>query len=253
MQLIFSHGEKGGVGKSTTAMALIEHCLQAGLQPFLIEGDTGIPDVAARYRGVIEGAQIPLSRPDLVDEAVGELFELLESSLDYLEGRPVIVNLPAGAASTVDRSAPLIHEVAQTAGWSITTIYLIGAGVESATAAEESLNSGLAGKSDKKIAVRNLAFGDPSRWPWTRGGHHERWEAAGGKVLDLEELAARVVNQITGGGPLGSMVTGEQGGLYLFDRSILQRWLKSFSPIAEAAGLLSPAHEVEVPEVASNE
>lgn len=248
MNIIFCHGEKGGVGKSTTAMCLIEHCLRAGLNPYLIEGDTGIPDVAARYRGVIDGAQIPLSRPDLAEEAIGELLELLESSLTDLAGRPVIVNLPAGAASTVDRSASLIQEVAKAAGWSITTLYLISSGVESATAAVESLSEGLVGASDKKIAVRNLAFGDPARWPWARAGHQATWETAGGLVLDLEELASRVVDKITGAGPLGRLVSGEQAGLYLVDRSILTRWLNSLAPIAVAAGLVIDDAEAAVNE-----
>jgi len=249
MQLIFCHGEKGGVGKSTTAMCLIEHCLQAGLEPFLVEGDTGIPDVAARYRGTVEGAQIPLARPDLAEEAIGELLELLESSLDDLAGRPVVVNLPAGAAATVDRSAALIREVATAAGWSISTLYLLAGGVESASAAINSLRKGLAGVADRQVAIRNLAHGDPARWPWVRDGHQATWEAAGGEVQDLEELAARVVDKIAGTGPLGPLISGEQPGLYLVDRSILGRWLKSFSPVAEAAGLVTD----DMAEVAANE
>ncbi|WP_275099366.1 hypothetical protein [Sedimenticola hydrogenitrophicus] len=238
MNIIFVHGEKGGVGKSMSAMALIEHCRGLGLNPFLIEGDTGIPDVASRYRGVIDGVQIPLSRPDLSEEAIGELLELLESNLDDLAGRPVVVNLPAGAASTVDRSAAMIRAVCDAAGWEVVTLYLLGAGIESSTSAIESLSAGLAGVSDRKIALRNLAFGDPNRWPWTRDGHQEAWISAGGQALDFAELTGRTVEKIRGSGPLGPLISGEEPGLFLVDRSILHRWLSAFEPIIEAAGLV---------------
>lgn len=239
MKIIFCHGEKGGVGKSTAAMALIEGIRAQGQVPFLIEGDTGVPDIAARYRGVVDGAQIPLSRPDLADEAVGELLELLESSLDDLAGRPVVVNLPAGAAATVDRSAELIHAVCLAAGWELATLYLVGSGIESAKAATDSLNHGLASVSGTKIALQNLMFGDPIRWHWVNDGHRATWENAGGRVLNFTELTPRVVKIICGAGPLGPLISGEDPGLFLVDRSLLGRWLNSFQPVLEALGLAS--------------
>ncbi|MBU2768362.1 protein mobD, partial [Acidithiobacillus ferrivorans] len=47
--IIFSHGDKGGVGKSVVAALLVDMALQRFGKASLIEGDTTTPDVYGRY------------------------------------------------------------------------------------------------------------------------------------------------------------------------------------------------------------
>ncbi len=63
-KLIVSTGEKGGVGKSTALLPIIEEAHARGLRIFLIEGDPSIPDLQRRYQGSLPGVQISLARPD---------------------------------------------------------------------------------------------------------------------------------------------------------------------------------------------
>lgn len=239
MRVIFMHGEKGGVGKSTMALPVLETAIELGLSPFLVEGDTGIPDVAARYRGVVEGFQVPLARQDLAEEALGELVEQLEQKAGVLNGRPVVINLPAGAGATVDSKAALIRDVCDATGWELVVLYAMGPGLESPLAASKSLGTGLAGLADTRIAVPNLHLGEPTRWDWQKSPARQAWLESGGLEIQLPAMTPRGMEKLRGAGPLGPLVRGEKEGLFIIDRSIVYRWLAAARPLAHAAlGLL---------------
>ncbi len=102
-KLIVSTGDKGGVGKSTALIAVIEGAHSLGLRTFLIEGDPSIPDVQNRYQGWIPGVQVSLARPDSAGDALVELMNHLEQRTE--EADVLMLNLPAGAASTIDQQA----------------------------------------------------------------------------------------------------------------------------------------------------
>ncbi len=51
--LVISHGDKGGVGKSIFSMLAVEFGLFSGRNVAIVEGDTKIGDVKARYENVV--------------------------------------------------------------------------------------------------------------------------------------------------------------------------------------------------------
>ncbi len=70
---------------------------------FIFEGDPSIPDVQRRYGNQVPGVAGSLLRPDEAESAIIDLGTLLEQALSAKNAPThVIVNLPGGAASTVD-------------------------------------------------------------------------------------------------------------------------------------------------------
>ncbi|MGC8605913.1 MAG: hypothetical protein ACP5VS_19800, partial [Desulfomonilaceae bacterium] len=101
--IIFSHGDKGGVGKSVVAALLVDMALQRFGRASLIEGDAKTPDVFARYQDdpQVVKKMISLNLAGDAATAVGGLAEWLENENpdDHLV---TIVNLPANAGETLD-------------------------------------------------------------------------------------------------------------------------------------------------------
>ncbi|MBU2806513.1 ATP-binding protein, partial [Acidithiobacillus ferridurans] len=89
--LYFSHGDKGGVGKSLLSAVLVDHLIQSGRDVGIIEGDTGA-DIALRFSD-IDLQLVNLNRSGAQEEAVLGFSEALEA----LAGKDIVVNLPAGA------------------------------------------------------------------------------------------------------------------------------------------------------------
>ena len=237
MNLIFTHGEKGGVGKSTAAKMILSRAIECGMNPYLIEGDSGIPDVLDAYRGHVNGFSIPLNRPDMATEAMGALMQHVEQNHQALRGRPIVLNLPAGAGATVDAMAVEVADVCRALDATITTVFLVAPGPDSLRTAKQSLEAGIAGVSNIRIAALNAHLEKPEQMEWVGSSTQSEW-LAGGLEFVLQPLAARVSTAIRPlRGPLFSLAAGEGDGkeIFLFDRSALRRWLVECRPLADAA------------------
>lgn len=99
--VIFSHGDKGGVGKSTVATAIIDLLLEAGRKVALLEGDVDNADVAQRFAGSgMQIARVRMSDPSEYQTAVNKLSEFIDEAAATAE--VIVVNLPANSSSTID-------------------------------------------------------------------------------------------------------------------------------------------------------
>ena len=110
MLVIFSHGEKGGVGKTAVASAAIELLLASTRRVAVVEGDTDNPDVAQRYQNSVHGLyRVRLSDPSeyqrSVNDLVNHLAECIENDVDA-----VVINMPAGAYTTVDKDVDTLRD-----------------------------------------------------------------------------------------------------------------------------------------------
>jgi len=102
--IFFSHGEKGGVGKTAVASAAIEMLLGAGCKIGIVEGDTDNGDVALRYEGTVRHIKrVRLSDPSEYQKAVNDLAGWVSEITGSGEADVIVVNMPANAATTVDR------------------------------------------------------------------------------------------------------------------------------------------------------
>lgn len=235
-QIIISHGQKGGVGKSMIASLIANYLVDNFDRDklLLIEGDVGIPDVAARFKGHIKSIGIPLQRSDMATEALGELLERLE--IEFSDGvEIVLINLPAGASETVDKHAvELIAPVAEALGAVINITFAIGAGNESSKAAATSLRSGLAGIADRRVAVLNSAMGEPEKMAWSRSTERDEWLESGGAELILPTLTPRVADRLHElEGTFSEIAEGITADLTVVDRMIMRAFIDQSTLIAE--------------------
>lgn len=233
-RLVLSHGGKGGVGKSTLAMRLVDAALEREGAVIVIEGDAQIDDVRRRYEGTpgVLGFVAPLARPETSVDAIVSFFDQLEARLDELgEARTVIVNTPAAATETLDGNAGMIVPAAHELGYTVVVTWTLGAAIESAQLAGR---SELARLADRKVAVANLRFGAADTLPWIDSPEREAWLASGGLEAVLPDLAERVAVQVrTRTGPFAALCRPESG-LSVISRQVLKNWLRQSEPMVDA-------------------
>ena len=204
---------------------------------FIFEGDPSIPDVQRRYGNQAPGVAGSLLRPDEAESAIIDLGTLLEQALSAKNAPThVIVNLPGGASSTVDPlAADLIAPLSEALGLEVVTVFLIGPELESAQIAIQSLESGLAGISHRKIAVANLKLGNPEKFAWATSKERQSWLAAGGMEQALPSLTARVMDKVRGlPGSFFDIEAGQTGNLSIVERSVIHRWRVAAHPLCLA-------------------
>lgn len=190
-KLILGHGDKGGVGKSTLIGLCVDFALTLG-QVCVIEGDTTVDDIAARFSGIqgVTGFGVDLSRPDASEEAVIGVFEALER-----EGLPdvVVINTPAGASTTIDRQAAVFIDTANDMGYSVHVGWMVGPDENSAALSE---TSGLCRLANRKIAILNKHYGDPKKFFWTRHKARTAWLESGGLEAALPALTDSAMSAV---------------------------------------------------------
>jgi hypothetical protein len=186
--LIISHGDKGGVGKSIFSMLAVEYGLYRERGVVIVEGDTQIGDVKSRYENVVPVLSVNLDKSGKdAENAIATLFGHLEA----LESDFVVMNAPANAHKALDSHAELIAPVAQELGFRICVAWMIGREASSATLANASTICQVA---DRRIAVVNRHESDYDRdYYWfTVPQYREAWIASGGLTGEIPELASRV-------------------------------------------------------------
>uniref|UniRef100_UPI003AF7E4B5 hypothetical protein n=1 Tax=Thiolapillus sp. TaxID=2017437 RepID=UPI003AF7E4B5 len=130
----------------------------------------------------------------------------------------------------------LISPLAAALDLEIVTVFLIGPELESAQIAKQSLTEGVAGISNRKIAVANLKMGDPSRFAWTTSNERKIWLAAGGTENALPALTARVMDKVRDlPGSFSGFEVGQTGDLSIVERSVIHRWRVAAAPLCRAA------------------
>uniref|UniRef100_UPI00289CC398 ParA family protein n=1 Tax=Candidatus Igneacidithiobacillus taiwanensis TaxID=1945924 RepID=UPI00289CC398 len=197
--LIISHGEKGGVGKSTFASIVVEAAINSGKKIAVVDadprsGDVELSDVAARYTNVPDCQAIRLSLAksgaDAAD-AVSQLFEHVEQ-IDY---DFIVINSPPNSYESLEENAEIIADVAHELGYEIGIGWLLGTEDVSAIMATQSRICQLA---DKKVAIINRHEGSSdSRFSWfQKPQYRQAWLDSGGMEAEMPELAARVAGAV---------------------------------------------------------
>jgi hypothetical protein len=229
-KLILGHGDKGGVGKSTLISLCVDYALTRG-PVCVIEGDATIDDVAARFVGIagVTGFGVDLSRPDASEEAVIGVFEALER-----EGLPdtVIINTPAGASTTIDRQASVFVDAAHELGYSVRVGWVVGPDEDSAAL---SIKSGLCGLADRKVAILNARYGDPTRFLWARHKARAEWLESGGLESIMPGLTDTAMHSVREHMGRYTTLAAPGSGLSTITRKYVLDWCRrSFEgPVAQ--------------------
>ena len=164
--IVFISGSKGGVGKSLTAMAVLDYLTTEHRYVRLLEADTTNPDVWKAYRRTVEGEVASL------DEVEGWIN--LVNTCDANPFKAVVVNTPARNNDAVREHAAILLESLKELARPLITLWVINRQRDSLELLHnymESVNTGVV------HVIRNGYFGDQSKfelYPRPRRSRHRR-------------------------------------------------------------------------------
>jgi len=230
MQIFVSHGEKGGVGKSTIAALVADRALAAGMKLAVVETDNSIPDVQARFEG---NANVTLGRLALgadPEAAISRLGSWLErQASNGIEA--VVINTPAAASEVFDRQAEVLGAVVDELEADLTACFAMGPSAEAVKIFEASSISGLMSlTSVRRVVLLAGHLGEPETWPWWPALARRTALNEGFREFTMRRLTERVMSQVRVKNRTITELAGPAGGLTIADRALLFRWLREMRP-----------------------
>lgn len=192
--IYYSHGDKGGVGKSMTSAVLLDYLLSKGGQPMLIEGDAGQPDIALRYADHVRVEAVNLNRAGDSEAAVMAFADALET----LGDGDIVVNLPAAAGDTLEQLAEVLIGAASELGHESRVFYTMGHTPTASKNAVKSFESGLV----HNVGLNNTCIvypaflGKVENFDWIKSGLRDKHNAREivMPAISPEELAQAILS-----------------------------------------------------------
>lgn len=226
--LLISHGDKGGVGKSYTSAITIEYVLLRGDRVALIESDPTQPDVATRYINDpdVSVGTLSLNRAGDAENALSAFGERLEADQSDF----VVVNLPAGAGETLDKTGDLLSDLADALGYRLVVSYALEKNRVAAEGLVRSVRNGLLSHVSPKnrFVVIPEYKGAPSSFEWT--GFPERTEFGMTEIV-IPALGNRSALQKLESTPGRISVLSDKSarpdGWMILDQSSVHRWYRA--------------------------
>ncbi len=225
-RLFFSHGDKGGVGKSIVSAVIVDYLLSKGKKVGVIEGDLAA-DIALRFVNSISVRAVDLNRAGDTERAVIGFIDSLES-LDAEGVDDVVVNLPAGSSETLENMADVLTAGAESVGFDVYVFYSLGHQKEATSRALFSVDSGLvsAVPADHRCMVYPAFLGQPDKFDWVKSGTRDKY--------DIQEIVmpairpdALAIKVLEFPGRFSEMISSSDSPLSLSERLLLQKkWLQ---------------------------
>lgn len=243
--ILIVHGDKGGVGKSTTASLAADWLLRQFGKVTVVEGDETIFDVAPRFDGRAGATclAVDLARPDMSEDAIVLLLSEIERGAG--DGRHIVINTPASASKTIDAQADLIVPALEDMGYQLLVAWMVDVGEDSATL---SASSKLCSLATSKIAIRNERLKPSDKLPWEHHAARIAWRESGGIEGILPSLTERVAAKLRGipNVPFSEMI-GDTEHLTVVERQAVKRWVQnSWAAAIEPLYLVALADDQEV-------
>jgi hypothetical protein len=179
-------GSKGGVGKSTVTMAVLDYLTYHGESVVLIESDTTNPDVAKAYKG-----SVPIELVNL-DEADGwiQLVNVFDSDPDS----SFVINTAARNNAGVTAYGETLNSTLADLKRKLVTLWVINRQRDSLELLREYMD---AIPNAAIHAIRNSYFGDERKFELYNGSKiRKSIEERSGKSLTFPELADRVTDDL---------------------------------------------------------
>jgi hypothetical protein len=209
--IILVSGSKGGVGKSLTAMALMDYFSTNHKYVKLIDADVTNPDVFRCYGRTTSGEVLNL------DDVEGWIN--LVNTCDAMPFKAVVVNTPAQSNVAVGKHVSLLVNALRELGRPLITLWVINRQRDSL----ELLNEYMGYMNGGVIhVVCNGYFGDAKKFElYEKSTIRQSIVAQGGKSLFLPDLSDRVTDEL-----YSKRITLAEAALQfkLGDRIELQRW-----------------------------
>jgi hypothetical protein len=179
-------GSKGGVGKSMTALAVVDHFLEAGRPVTLVECDTSNPDVGKMYQTLVQAM-------DLIDLDQRDGWLRL---VNVCAGHPedvIVINTAARSNVAVRQYGELLEESLGELG-KMLALWVINRQRDSVELLKEFME---VLPSAELHVVRNAYFGKEAQFELYNSSQLRTLiESRGGKSLTLPDLADRVADDL---------------------------------------------------------
>lgn len=220
--LFFSHGDKGGVGKSVVSTLAVEFLLNRG-DVALVETDPRQPDVAVRYAGD-PGVTVMTSSMNRAGDSENALTKF-GLWLEQEGPDQIIVNLPSGAGETIDEHSELIRAMADQLGYRLIVVYSMEKGPVATGVMIESLSNGLLSVVDpeSRFVAYPLYKGDPEIFGWYRSIERKKGLVGEIAVPALRSTSALQKLEATPG-RLAHLTTTSPADWMIVERTSIKRW-----------------------------
>ena len=231
--IYYSHGDKGGVGKSMTSAVLLDYLLnKGGNKPMLIEGDAGQPDIALRYADHVRLEAVNLNRAGDSEAAVMAFTDALEN----LGDGDIVVNLPASAGDTLEHLAEVLIGAAGELGHESRVFYTMGHTPTATTNAVKSFESGLVHNVglDNVCIVYPAFLGKVENFDWVKSGLRDKYAVRETVMpaISPEELAQVV---LAAAGTFSELADKATSPLKMSERLVFQS--RFYRPAMEAIAI----------------
>jgi hypothetical protein len=229
-RLFFSHGDKGGAGKSTVSALLVDYLLLNGHSVGLMEGDLQA-DVADRFADDIKVTVVNLNRSGAAEEAV---LAFSDGLADLADCDDIVVNLPSGAGDTLESFAEPIVAVAEAMGIDVYVLFSLGHQAPATRFALRSLDGGLLGSVpvEHRCIIYPGFMGEPKSFDWVLSGARSKAGGAREIVIPAIKPAEFVIKVLRHQGRFSDMVQKDYPHLTLMEKALLQS--KFLKPAYEA-------------------
>ncbi len=222
--IIIVSGSKGGVGKSLTTMALLDHFAANHRFMKLIDADMNNPDVCRCYGRQTEGEVLNL-------EDVEDWIQLV-NTCDAMPFKAIVINTPAQSNVAVGKHSAILLNSLRELARPLITLWVINRQRDSLELLNDYMSSMNAGVIH---VVCNGYFGEERKFELYRNSAiRESLVAAGGKTLFLPDLADRVTDELYS--KRTTLAEAAQQSK-LGDRVELQRWRTAVGGMFTEAGL----------------
>ena len=233
--LYFSHGDKGGVGKTLLARLVASYLVRERLPLVLVETDGGMRDFEHAFAAAgLPVELLPISGAGRADLRVATLFEGLAGMGDGV----VVLNTPANTTDSIGHYYDLITQLMRQLRVRSIISYAVHPDRDPAAVLNPLLM-----RADRKVAVYNEHAGPAERTRFYRSAERARFLEEGGVEVTLPELMPLAASELERTpGPLWSVAGGTAGAMSLINRAFLTSWLAEAERVAEMVlGLDEPS------------
>lgn len=211
--VIIIEGYKGGVGKSLTAIALVEYCKSNNIKVAIVDTDMTNPDVAEIYESTVKCQKINLEEKD-----GGGWMKLVE----FAETNPetIIVSMKAGSKTSTEENQKFITDAFKLLKRPLDMFFVLGLQKQSSILFYEALQ--LFPDLNAVVAVKNLKNGDLDEF-FNYDDAKQNEIFRGVLEIILPKIHARVSLKITDEDHTISDLLGGSN-LRISERAALQAW-----------------------------
>lgn len=193
-RFVLVHGDKGGVGKSTTASVLADSLMSSGVKVAIIDADTRNPDVIRMF----QEADCPRIALNL--RAADGWMDAMDFVHQY-PGHTFVLSMPAGIGESMQTEfSDFVRFLKgfQTGGRKVELVmwWVINLFADSINLLSQALTVHQ-GQFDQLVVVRNLAFGPPEQFIlWEESPLKTELGRQGVLTVNLPALHLRVMKKL---------------------------------------------------------